>query len=199
MAAAERRTRAPIPLRSVTTNWPSDIPEAASTFGAGALGRRFVMVRFAGLPCAAAALVVLLGVPASSQAQELLSPRGDSVEAEGQALTPVPAAAATLVRSAEPRPAALLPLYASFVALQVLDMHSTRYALDRGAVEGNPAFKGLTGTTVGMAAVKAAATAGVIFFNDKLRMKNKAAAVGLMIATNSMMGWVVQHNYRSVR
>jgi hypothetical protein len=50
-----------------------------------------------------------------------------------------------------------------------------------------------------MAAVKAAGTAGVIFFNEKLRTKNKAAAVGLMIATNSMMAWVVQHNYRSVR
>jgi hypothetical protein len=49
-----------------------------------------------------------------------------------------------------------------------------------------------------MAAVKAAGTAGVIFFNERLRMKNKAAAVGLMIATNSVMGWVVQHNYRSV-
>jgi hypothetical protein len=157
------------------------------------------MVRFAGRPCAAAALVVLLGVPTSSRAQELLAPRGDSVEANGPAPTPVPPAAATPVRLAEQRSAALLPLYASFVVLQVLDMHSTRYALDRGAVEGNPAVKGLTGTTVGMAAVKAAGTAGVIFVNEKLRTKNKAAAVGMMIATNSMMAWVVQHNYRCVR
>jgi len=157
------------------------------------------MVRFAGRPCAAAALAVLLGVPTSSRAQELLAPSGGGVEANRQAPTPVPAAAATPVRSAKRRPAALLPLYASFVTLQVLDMHSTRYALDRGAVEGNPAVKGLTGTTVGMAAVKAAGTAGVIFFNEKLRTKNKVAAVGLMIATNSMMAWVVQHNYRSVR
>ena len=157
------------------------------------------MVRFAGLPCGAAALVVLLGVPTSSQAQELLAPSGDSVEANGQPLGPVPAAAATPIRFAEQRPVALLPLYASFVMLQVLDIHSTRYALDRGAVEGNPAVKGLTGTTVGMAAVKAAGTAGVILVSEKLRTKNKAAAVGLMIATNSMMAWVVQHNYRSVR
>jgi len=157
------------------------------------------MVRFAGLSCGAAALVVLLGVPTSSQAQELLAPSGDSVEANGQPLTPVPAVAATPVRLADRRPVALLPLYASFVMLQALDLHSTRYALDRGAVEGNPVVKGLTGTTVGMAAVKAAGTAGVIFFNEKLRTKNKAAAVGLMIATNSMMAWVVQHNYRSVR
>ena len=117
------------------------------------------MVRFAGLPCAAAALAVLLGVPTSSRAQELLAPSGGGVEAHGQAPTPVPSAAATPVRSAERRPAALLPLYASFVTLQVLDMHSTRYALDRGAVEGNPALKGLTGTMVGMAAVRVSRTA----------------------------------------
>lgn len=167
--------------------------------GAGAPGRRFVMVRFAGLPCIAAALVVLLGVPTSSRAQELLAPSGDGVEASEQAPTPVSAAPAIAVRSAERRPAALLPLYASFVTLQVLDIHSTRYALDRGAVEGNPAVKGLTGSTAGMAAVKAAGTAGVIFVSEKLRTKNKAAAIGLMIASNSMMTWVVQHNYRAVR
>lgn len=157
------------------------------------------MVRVTGLRCAAAAFVVLLGVPTSSRAQELLAPSGDGAAANRQAPTPDPAATATLVRPGERRPAALLPLYASFVTLQVLDMHSTRYALDRGAVEKNPAINGLTGTTAGMAAVKAAGTAGVIFFSEKLRSNNKAAAVGMMIATNSMMAWVVQHNYRSVR
>jgi hypothetical protein len=157
------------------------------------------MVRLTGLRCAAAALVFLLGIPTSSRAQDFLAPSGDGVGGNSQAPTPAPVAAATLIRPGERRPAALLPLYASFVTLQVLDMHSTRYALDRGAVEGNPAIKGLTGTTVGMAAVKAAGTAGVIFFNEKLRTNNKAAAIGMMIATNSMMAWVVQHNYRSVR
>jgi hypothetical protein len=156
------------------------------------------MVRVTGLRCAAAALVVLLGVPTASRAQELPAPSSDGAVATRQVPTPAPAAAATL-RPGERRPAALFPLYASFVTLQVLDMHSTRYALDRGAVERNPAINGLTGTTVGMAAVKAAGTAGVIFFSEKLRTNNKAAAVGMMIATNSMMAWVVQHNYRSVR
>src|SRR5262245_7687226 len=157
------------------------------------------MVRVAGLRCAAAALVVLLGVPTASRAQEFPALSSEGVEATRQVPTPATAVAATLVRPGERRPAALIPLYASFVALQMLDMHSTRYALDRGAVERNPAINGLTGTTVGMAAVKAAGTAGVIFFSEKLRSNNKAAAVGMMIATNSMMAWVVQHNYRSVR
>jgi hypothetical protein len=47
-----------------------------------------------------------------------------------------------------------------------------------------------------MSALKAAGTAGVIFVSEKLRTRNKAAAIGLMIATNSAMAWVVQHNYR---
>jgi threonine/homoserine efflux transporter RhtA len=49
---------------------------------------------------------------------------------------------------------------------------------------------------VAMSAVKAAGAAGVIFLSEKLRTRNKAAAIGLMIAANSAMAWVVQHNYR---
>ena len=153
------------------------------------------MVRFAGLPCVLVTLA-LLGVSTSARAQELLASTGEGVAATDQVAIP---AAPAIAGSANRRPAALLPLYASFVTLQVLDIHSTRYALDRGAVEGNPAVKGLTGSTAGMAAVKAAGTAGVIFVSEKLRTKNKAAAIGLMIASNSMMTWVVQHNYRAVR
>jgi hypothetical protein len=174
-------------------------PGAPSTSGAGAPDRRFVMVRFAGLPYAAAVFIVLLGIPTSSLAQEPLAPRGDVVEAERQAPPALSAAPAVAIRSAERRPSALLPLYTSFVTLQVLDIHSTRYALDRGAVEGNPIVRGVTGSTSAMAAVKAAGTAGVIFISEKMRTKNKAAAIGLMIGTNSMMAWVVQHNYRVAR
>ena len=47
--------------------------------------------------------------------------------------------------------------------------------------------------------MKAAGTAGIIFAAERIRKKNKAAAVGLMIASNSAMAWVVQHNYRTVR
>src|SRR5262245_46605343 len=77
-----------------------------------------------------------------------------------------------------PRPAALLPLYASFVTLQVLDIHSTRSALGRGAVEANAAMQPFVGTTAGMAAIKAGGTAGLIFATEKIRKKNKAAAIG---------------------
>jgi len=145
------------------------------------------MVRFAGSG-AAVVLVLLAALTTPAAAEER------TVEAAGaESFRP---AAATL---SEPRPASLVPLYASLVTLQVLDIHSTAYALSRGAVEANPAMQGVVGNPVGFAAMKAASTAGIIFATEKIRKKNKAAAVGLMIATNSAMVWVVQHNYRSVR
>ena len=157
------------------------------------------MVRFAG-SCAAAALLVVIGWSNPAAAQELAASTVDSVQPAAPQ-SPLPSQPRTPVaaRPEERRPSALIPLYASFVTLQVLDVQSTRYALDHGAVEANPAVKGLAGNTVAMAAMKAAGTAGVIFVSEKLRMKNKAAAIGLMIATNSAMTWVVQHNYRTVR
>jgi hypothetical protein len=48
-------------------------------------------------------------------------------------------------------------------------------------------------------AIKAAGTAGVIFASERMWTKNKTAAVVFMIAANSAMAWVVQHNYRTVR
>jgi hypothetical protein len=138
------------------------------------------MVRFAG----AATLVVLIGVTPAAAADPQTGP------VASQSVAP-----AIAVRDV--RPPALLPLYASFVGLQVLDFHSTADALSRGAVEGNPAMQGVTSNQLAFAAAKAAGTAGVIVLSEKIRKKNKAAAVGLMIATNSAMAWVVQHNYRA--
>jgi hypothetical protein len=162
------------------------------------------MVRFARSSCATAILVVL-GCSVQAAAQELAS------QAAGQELAsattdplPVAASASPTQPIATPagsaalrRPAALIPLYTSFVTLQVLDFHSTAYALDRGAVEANPAMKGFVDSRFAMGALKAAGTAGVIFLSEKLRTKNKAAALGLMIASNVAMTWVVQHNYRA--
>jgi hypothetical protein len=111
----------------------------------------------------------------------------------GQSFTPPPAALH------QQRPAALVPLYVSFASLQALDAHSTTRALERGAVESNPLMKGLAGNTAGMLAVKAAATAGVVYSAERIWKRNKTAAELFMAAANSAMGWVVQHNYRAVR
>jgi hypothetical protein len=92
-----------------------------------------------------------------------------------------------------------VPLYVSFSTLQVLDTHSTSRALSRGAAEANPLMKGIARSEIGMAAVKAAGTAGVIYASEKMWKKNKKAAVIFMVATNAAMAWVVQHNYRAGR
>ena len=97
------------------------------------------------------------------------------------------------------RPKGLIPLYGSFAALQVLDVHSTTRAIDRGAIEMNPLMKGIAGSPVGMLAVKAGATTGMVYASERIWKRNKTAAVLFMIAANSAMGWVVQHNYRAVR
>jgi hypothetical protein len=160
------------------------------------------MMRFAGLPCAVLSIGLLVGLPARAAAQEQIAVTTDvSLDPAAPAhMTPdVSKDVSKIAQTAERRPSALLPLYASFITLQILDLHSTHYALEHGAIEANPAVKGFAGNTAGITAVKAAGTAGVIFISEKLRTKNKAAAIGLMIATNSAMTWVVQHNYRAVR
>lgn len=97
------------------------------------------------------------------------------------------------------RPAALVPLYISFAALQAIDVHSTSRALDRGAAEGNPLMRGLASHEVGLLTVKAGGAAGVIYASERVWKRNRTAAVFFMVAANAAMSWVVQHNYRAVR
>jgi hypothetical protein len=93
------------------------------------------------------------------------------------------------------RPALLPALYATTVALQALDAHSTMTALDRGAREANPLMKGVVGHGGAMLAVKAGAAAGTIYFAEKLWRRNRVAAVALMVAVNGVTAAVVAHNY----
>jgi hypothetical protein len=163
------------------------------------------MVRFASSGCVAA-LVAVLVCSSPAAAQDAVAATMDSIstamvtQASAPPLSlPLPANTPPSAGPSQSRPAALIPLYASFVTLQVLDLHSTAYALDRGAVEANPAIRGFVDNRVAMTALKAAGTAGVIYVSEKLRTKNKAVSLGLMIATNAAMTWVVQHNYRVAR
>jgi hypothetical protein len=153
-------------------------------------------MRFARLPHGAAALVILLAAFSTAAAAQEQSASAEAIVGSGiQTVADVQPTPAPVVRAAD-RPAALVPLYASFITLQILDLHSTHDAISRGGVETNPALAGLADNMVAMSAVKAAGAAGVIFLSEKIRTRNKAAAVGLMIVANSAMAWVVQHNYR---
>ena len=108
-------------------------------------------------------------------------------------------ASPTIVLPSTERPKALVPLYASFGALQVFDMRSTWSALDSGSVEANPLLKGVVGNRLGLIAVKGAGAAAVVAVSERLYKKNRAAAVILMVVSNSAMACVVEHNYNAVR
>jgi hypothetical protein len=101
--------------------------------------------------------------------------------------------------AASKRPAALLPMYVSFGALQGLDYVSTTRALSNGTGrEANPVMKPVVGNRAAFLAVKAGATAGTIWLSEKMRRKHPVRAVVFMVATNIAMATIVAHNF-SVR
>jgi len=98
---------------------------------------------------------------------------------------------------AEDRPKALPPLYFSFAALQVADIHTTLRALDNGAVEVNPLLKGIASSPVKLTVVKVAGTAALFTASEALwRKGRKKTAIVLMIAGNVGMAAVVYRNYQ---
>jgi uncharacterized protein DUF5658 len=164
------------------------------------------MVRFACLRIAFVLLICAAGSAGRLSAQELeRATLGDGAVAPVAEAAPLAALAASspntaeVGRARERRPDALVPLYVSFSALQVLDIHSTTRAIDRGAVEANPVVRGVVGNQAGLVALKAAGTAGLIYASEKMWKRNRTASIIFMVAANSAMAWVVQNNYRAVR
>ena len=92
------------------------------------------------------------------------------------------------------RPAPLIPLYASFVAMQGFDLFSTSKAVSAGAQEANPLMQPVVGKSAASIAVKAAATAGSIFFTERAWKQNRKGAVVLMTALNIATAAIVAHN-----
>ena len=163
------------------------------------------MVRFACSRLALVLLICVVGSAARLSAQELERVTlGVGAVATPAAPTPLAAPApsspdtADVGRARQRRPDSLVPLYASFCTLQVLDTHSTWRAIDHGAVEANPVLRGVVGNQAGLVALKAAGTAGVIYASEKMWKRNRTASIVFMIAANSAMAWVVQNNYRAV-
>jgi len=101
-----------------------------------------------------------------------------------------------LFRAPEPgRPAALVPMYASFVTLQALDFVSTTRALSNAnAYEANPVMRGVVGSPAAFLAVKAGSTAATIWIAEKWRRKHPVRAMIFMASTNAAMAAVVAHN-----
>jgi len=95
-----------------------------------------------------------------------------------------------------PRPAALVPMYASFATLQALDYHSTTRAISQGiGREANPLARSIVEHPAGFLALKAGATAGMIWASERMRKKHPGRAVVLMLASNATMAVIVALNY----
>lgn len=85
-------------------------------------------------------------------------------------------------------------LQAGMVALQAMDVVSTRQALSRpGAYETNPALGG--GSLPATIAVKAGATAGIILLTNHIAKTNRVAAIATMVALNSAYATIAARNF----
>jgi hypothetical protein len=113
-------------------------------------------------------------------------------------LTPRPLEAWTLDRR-ESRPAALPVMYAAFGALQAMDIYSTRRALGAGASEMNPVVRNASGNSGAMLAIKAASTAGTIFFTERAWKKNRKGAIVLMAVINGATAAVAARNLKNAK
>jgi hypothetical protein len=155
-------------------------------------------------PCLVVLSFLLAGIPefpALGRALARAFPAASVAQAP-PVVQPPAAPAQPSVPASEPPAAgrgALVPLYASFVALQALDVHSTVRALNGGATEANPLLSGLAHRPGALIAVKAGLAATTILLAEKVRMKSRGAAIALMAAVNSAYAMIVAHNYRVVR
>jgi len=100
------------------------------------------------------------------------------------------------VEAAQRRGLLISSLYASFITLQALDVHSTLRALDRGARESNPLIEPFAHNTAALIALKAGTTAGVLYMTDRVRRHNRVASIVIMAAANSAYATIVARNYR---
>ena len=120
--------------------------------------------------------------------------------ADDATVTPMSVTGAAPARVIEglSRPAALMGLYASYAALQAYDVYSTKQALARGAREANPLMQGVVGNTGSMVALKIGVGAATIVAAERLWKTNKAAAIGVMVAGNSVAAIVAARNARTL-
>ena len=101
------------------------------------------------------------------------------------------------VVDAQKRPGTLTALYGSYAALQVLDVVSTKRALDAGAREVNPVMRG--NNMAATIAVKAAAGGATIYFAERMWKKNKVGAIAMMAALNGASAIIVARNQQHAR
>jgi len=119
---------------------------------------------------------------------------GSIVNSQVVRLTTPPPAVTPNIQLETKRPAALIPLYVSYAALQAFDVVSTHRALANGAVEANPFVSPLLSNQASLVAMKAGSAAAVVCASEYLWKRNKVAAIATMVAVNSAYAVIVAHN-----
>jgi hypothetical protein len=105
----------------------------------------------------------------------------------------------TYVPGTTKRPAALPALYATLGFMQAMDVYSTSTALKAGAKEANPTAAPFAGNAGSMIGLKAATTAGTIFFAERLWKTNKVGAIVMMVAINGATAVVSMRNMQNAK
>jgi uncharacterized protein DUF5658 len=100
------------------------------------------------------------------------------------------------IGGAAKRPGALAGLYASLAGLQVYDAMSTARGLKQGAREANPMMQGAVNNSARFWSIKAATTALPMVMAEKMWKRNKAGAIAMMVAANSVAAIVAANNAR---
>lgn len=95
----------------------------------------------------------------------------------------------------EGRPRALVPLYISMTALQLLDIVSTERVLGAGGIEANPLVAPLVGSTPKFVALKAGVSGAMIYAVERLWKQNRKAAILMLMGANIGYAAVVSHNF----
>ena len=156
--------------------------------------RRFVVATILGLALATPTFAADADVPLNSLAA--------ASTAAVAAVSNAPTAKAdadtdAYQRFTDGRPSLLPAMYMTSAALQGYDAFSTMKALKNGAHEANPFMQAIVKRPAAFIAMKAGVTTASIMAAEQLWKGNhRLGAIGLMVASNVMMGAVAAHNSR---
>jgi hypothetical protein len=146
-----------------------------------------------------------LGLAAPTFAADADTPNGSLASSSTAAVAAVAATSTTDAESdasayqrfSYGRPSLLPTMYATSAFLQGYDAFSTLKALKSGGREANPVMQSLVQHPAAFIAVKAGITTASIMAAEQLWKGNhRFGAIGLMVASNAMMGAVAAHNSR---
>ncbi len=144
---------------------------------------------------ALALMFTCAAVPAAAADEQTATPVGVMAAAASVAAPATPVSFVATPVTPVRRPAILPALYAGSAALQAFDVVSTLRALNAGAHEANPVMQGVVTRPALFIGMKASLTAASIMATEQLwRTHHRAAAVGVMLASNAFMAAVAAHN-----